>query len=59
MLGMGLGCRVGARCEKPSVLVVGGQNGRFFAVSEVRNGRFCRLCAYGLSDSANNRAFWP
>lgn len=57
MLGMGLGCRVGARCEKPSVLVVGGQNGRFFAVSEVRNGRFCRLCAYGLSDSANNRVF--
>ena len=47
----------GARCEKPSLLVAGGQNGRFFAVSEVGNGRFCRLFAYGLSDSANNRAF--
>ena len=49
----------GARCEKPSVLVAGGQNRRFFAVSEVRNGRYCRLFAYGLSDSANNRVFWP
>lgn len=49
----------GARCEKPSVLVAGGQNRRFFAVSEVRNGRFCRLFAYGLSGSANNRVFWP
>ena len=48
----------GARCEKPSVLVAGGQNRRFFAVSEVGNGRFCRLFAYGLSGSANNRAFW-
>ena len=35
----------GARCEKPSVLVAGGQNRRFFAVSEVGNGRFCRLFA--------------
>ena len=35
----------GARCEKPSLLVAGGQNRRFFAVSEVRNGRFCRLFA--------------
>ena len=49
----------GGRCEKPSVLVAGGQNRRFFAVSEVRNGRFCRLFAYGLSGSANNRVFWP
>ena len=48
----------GARCEKPSVLVAGGQNRRFFAVSEVGNGRFCRLFAYGLSGSANNRVFW-
>ena len=47
----------GARCEKPSLLVAGGQNGRFFAVSEVRNGRFCRLFAYGPSGGANNRVF--
>ena len=47
----------GARCEKPSVLVAGGQNRRFFAVSEVGNGRFCRLFAFGLSDGANNRQF--
>ena len=49
----------GARCEKPLVLVAGGQNRRFSAVSEVRNGRFCRLFAYGFPDSANNRVFWP
>ena len=35
----------GCAMRKPSVLVAGGQNRRFFAVSEVRNGRFCRLFA--------------
>ena len=35
----------GCAMRKPSVLVAGGQNRRFFAVSEVGNGRFCRLFA--------------
>ena len=49
----------GRAMRKTVCLVAGGQNRRFFAVSEVGNGRFCRLFAHGLPDSANNRAFWP